>query len=40
MSDSEEEKRDRQLKIVLIGDGTTGKVPTATNFTSSIFFVA
>lgn len=26
MSDSEEESRDRQLKVVLIGDGASGKV--------------
>lgn len=26
MSDSEEESQDRQLKIVVLGDGTSGKV--------------
>lgn len=40
MSDSEEEsgrKKDRQVKIVLLGDGTTGKTSIATRFAQNHF---
>ncbi|XP_062964059.1 ras-related protein Rab-28 isoform X1 [Cynocephalus volans] len=37
MSDSEEESQDRQLKIVLLGDGTSGKTSLATCFAQETF---
>ncbi|XP_074130620.1 ras-related protein Rab-28 isoform X2 [Sminthopsis crassicaudata] len=37
MSDSEEECQDRQLKIVLLGDGTSGKTSLATRFAQEAF---
>ena len=39
MSDSDEEgfPRDRQLKVVLLGDGTTGKSSIATRFSQNHF---
>uniref|UniRef100_A0A8C0VLR5 Ras-related protein Rab-28 n=1 Tax=Cyanistes caeruleus TaxID=156563 RepID=A0A8C0VLR5_CYACU len=38
MSDSEEEEsRDRQLKLVVLGDGTTGKTSLATRFAQETF---
>ncbi|XP_031424666.1 ras-related protein Rab-28 isoform X2 [Clupea harengus] len=37
MSDSEEESQDRQLKIVVIGDGASGKTSLATRFAQEAF---
>uniref|UniRef100_A0A4W2HKT9 Ras-related protein Rab-28 n=1 Tax=Bos indicus x Bos taurus TaxID=30522 RepID=A0A4W2HKT9_BOBOX len=37
MSDSEEESLDRQLKIVVLGDGTSGKTSLATCFAQETF---
>ncbi|XP_049486269.1 ras-related protein Rab-28 isoform X1 [Panthera pardus] len=37
MSDSEEESQDRQLKIVVLGDGTSGKTSLATCFAQETF---
>ncbi|KAM5248471.1 ras-related protein Rab-28-like [Ctenodactylus gundi] len=37
MSDSEEESQDRQLKLVLLGDATSGKTSLATRFTRETF---
>ncbi|XP_040479797.1 ras-related protein Rab-28-like [Ursus maritimus] len=37
MSDSEEESQDRQLKIVMLGDGTSGKTSLATCFAQEFF---
>ncbi|XP_074085880.1 ras-related protein Rab-28 [Macrotis lagotis] len=37
MSDSEEECQDRQLKVVLLGDGTSGKTSLATRFAQEAF---
>ncbi|XP_048825845.1 ras-related protein Rab-28 isoform X2 [Brienomyrus brachyistius] len=37
MSDSEEESRDRQLKVVLIGDGASGKTSLTTRFAQEAF---
>ncbi|KAG9479708.1 ras-related protein Rab-28 isoform X2 [Eleutherodactylus coqui] len=37
MSDSEEESQDRQLKIVIIGDGACGKTSLATRFAQESF---
>uniref|UniRef100_T1ISH5 Ras-related protein Rab-28 n=1 Tax=Strigamia maritima TaxID=126957 RepID=T1ISH5_STRMM len=37
MSDSEEESTDKQLKIVLIGDGSSGKTSLATRFAQEQF---
>ncbi|XP_058526284.1 ras-related protein Rab-28 isoform X6 [Ochotona princeps] len=37
MSDSEEESQDRQLKLVVLGDGTSGKTSLATCFAQEIF---
>ncbi|XP_078223638.1 ras-related protein Rab-28 isoform X3 [Callithrix jacchus] len=37
MSDSEEESQDRQLKIVLLGDGASGKTSLATCFAQETF---
>ncbi|XP_023678518.1 ras-related protein Rab-28 isoform X2 [Paramormyrops kingsleyae] len=37
MSDSEEDSRDRQLKVVLIGDGASGKTSLATRFAQEAF---
>nr|XP_057931006.1 ras-related protein Rab-28 isoform X3 [Doryrhamphus excisus] len=37
MSDSEEESQDRQLKIVVIGDGACGKTSLATRFAQEAF---
>ncbi|KAG9345438.1 hypothetical protein JZ751_008582, partial [Albula glossodonta] len=37
MSDSEEESQDRQLKIVIIGDGASGKTSLATRFAQEAF---
>lgn len=37
MSDSEEESQDRQLKIVVVGDGASGKTSLATRFAQEAF---
>ncbi|XP_015200525.1 ras-related protein Rab-28 isoform X2 [Lepisosteus oculatus] len=37
MSDSEEDSQDRQLKIVIIGDGASGKTSLATRFAQESF---
>ncbi|XP_006128228.2 ras-related protein Rab-28 isoform X1 [Pelodiscus sinensis] len=37
MSDSEEESPDRQLKLVVLGDGTSGKTSLATRFAQEAF---
>ncbi|KAK0148251.1 Ras-related protein Rab-28 [Merluccius polli] len=37
MSDSEEESQDRQLKLVVIGDGASGKTSLATRFAQEAF---
>ncbi|XP_019335285.1 ras-related protein Rab-28 isoform X2 [Alligator mississippiensis] len=37
MSDSEEESPERQLKLVLLGDGTSGKTSLATRFAQEAF---
>ncbi|XP_049323740.1 ras-related protein Rab-28 isoform X3 [Astyanax mexicanus] len=37
MSDSEEESQDRQLKLVLVGDGASGKTSLATRFSQEAF---
>ncbi|XP_017560884.1 ras-related protein Rab-28 isoform X2 [Pygocentrus nattereri] len=37
MSDSEEDSQDRQLKMVLIGDGASGKTSLATRFAQEAF---
>ncbi|XP_053505711.1 ras-related protein Rab-28 isoform X2 [Ictalurus furcatus] len=37
MSDSEEETQERQLKMVLIGDGASGKTSVATRFAQEAF---
>ncbi|KAM9457310.1 ras-related protein Rab-28 isoform 1-T1 [Clarias gariepinus] len=37
MSDSEEESQERQLKMVLIGDGASGKTSLATRFAQEAF---
>ncbi|XP_027945092.1 ras-related protein Rab-28 isoform X1 [Eumetopias jubatus] len=37
MSDSEEESQDRQLKIVVLGDGTSGKTSLTTCFAQETF---
>ncbi|XP_073897029.1 ras-related protein Rab-28 isoform X3 [Macaca fascicularis] len=37
MSDSEEESQDRQLKIVVLGDGASGKTSLATCFAQETF---
>ncbi|XP_045430044.1 ras-related protein Rab-28 isoform X3 [Pipistrellus kuhlii] len=37
MSDSEEESQDRQVKIVVLGDGTSGKTSLATCFAQETF---
>ena len=37
MTDSDEETPDRQLKIVLIGDGASGKTSLSTRFSQSNF---
>ncbi|XP_007528167.1 ras-related protein Rab-28 isoform X3 [Erinaceus europaeus] len=37
MSDSEDESQDRQLKIVVLGDGTSGKTSLATYFAQETF---
>ncbi|XP_057562359.1 ras-related protein Rab-28 isoform X2 [Hippopotamus amphibius kiboko] len=37
MSDSEEESQDRQLKIVVLGDGTSGKTSLTTYFAQETF---
>lgn len=37
MSDSEEESQDRQLKIVVLGDGTSGKTSLVTCFAQETF---
>ncbi|NP_001188206.1 ras-related protein Rab-28 [Ictalurus punctatus] len=37
MSDSEEESQERQLKMVLIGDGASGKTSVATRFAQEAF---
>ncbi|XP_062332221.1 ras-related protein Rab-28 isoform X2 [Osmerus eperlanus] len=37
MSDSEEDSQDRQLKIVVIGDGASGKTSLATRFAQEAF---
>ncbi|XP_076844137.1 LOW QUALITY PROTEIN: ras-related protein Rab-28 [Brachyhypopomus gauderio] len=37
MSDSEEDSQDRQLKVVLIGDGASGKTSLATRFAQEAF---
>ncbi|XP_066498550.1 ras-related protein Rab-28 isoform X2 [Hoplias malabaricus] len=37
MSDSEEDCQDRQLKVVLIGDGASGKTSLATRFAQEAF---
>uniref|UniRef100_A0A8C7DMZ0 RAB28, member RAS onco family n=1 Tax=Oncorhynchus kisutch TaxID=8019 RepID=A0A8C7DMZ0_ONCKI len=37
MSDSEEDSQDKQLKIVVIGDGASGKTSLATRFAQEAF---
>jgi Ras-related protein Rab-28 len=37
MSDSEDENPDRQLKIVLIGDGASGKTSLSTRYSQENF---
>uniref|UniRef100_A0AAX7VE39 Ras-related protein Rab-28 n=1 Tax=Astatotilapia calliptera TaxID=8154 RepID=A0AAX7VE39_ASTCA len=37
MSDSEEESQDKQLKIVVVGDGASGKTSLATRFAQEAF---
>uniref|UniRef100_A0A671XZ55 RAB28, member RAS onco family n=1 Tax=Sparus aurata TaxID=8175 RepID=A0A671XZ55_SPAAU len=37
MSDSEEDSQDRQLKIVVVGDGACGKSSLATRFAQEAF---
>eukprot|EP00062_Callorhinchus_milii_P004922 gi/632943849/ref/XP_007887180.1/ PREDICTED: ras-related protein Rab-28 isoform X1 [Callorhinchus milii] len=37
MSDSEEEAQDRQLKVVILGDGASGKTSLATRFAQEAF---
>uniref|UniRef100_A0A2I3TTK4 RAB28, member RAS onco family n=2 Tax=Pan TaxID=9596 RepID=A0A2I3TTK4_PANTR len=37
MSDSEEESQDRQLKIVVLGDGASGKTSLTTCFAQETF---
>ncbi|KAM3849209.1 ras-related protein Rab-28 isoform 2-T2 [Diretmus argenteus] len=37
MSDSEEDSQDRQLKVVVIGDGASGKTSLATRFAQEAF---
>lgn len=36
-SDDESSKKDRQLKFVLLGDGTTGKTSVSTRFSQNHF---
>lgn len=36
-SDDEGQEKDRQLKVVLLGDGTTGKTSIATRFSQNHF---
>lgn len=36
-SDDEGQLRDRQLKVVLLGNGTTGKTSIATRFSQNYF---
>ena len=38
MSDSEDESRDKTLKVVIIGDGSSGKV-TKFSFSRTIFLL-
>uniref|UniRef100_A0A8C7Y0D2 RAB28, member RAS onco family n=1 Tax=Oryzias sinensis TaxID=183150 RepID=A0A8C7Y0D2_9TELE len=37
MSDSEEDSQDKQLKIVVVGDGACGKTSLATRFAQESF---
>jgi Ras-related protein Rab-28 len=37
MSDSEDESRDRSLKIVIIGDGSSGKTSISTRYSQDQF---
>lgn len=38
MSDSEDETTDQQLKIVILGDGSSGKVNISSNNLLSLWF--